>query len=68
MKHDCHTDQQGRRSCTCSGLITKNSDNSSPNSETRDAVEVGMDFALFALVLASFTFFLFAAIGFFWSK
>ena len=55
------------RSCTCSGLITANSDNSNPNAETRDAVEIVMDFALFALVLASFTFFIFAAIGF-WSN
>ena len=49
-------------------LDQRNSDGSSPHSDTRDMVEIVLDIALVVLALGSLTFVVFSLIGFFWSK
>ena len=49
-------------------LDQRNSDGSSPHSDTRDMVEIVLDITLVVLALGSLTFVVFSLIGFFWSK
>lgn len=49
------------RACTCT---TANSDGTSPHSETRDAVEIALDFVMAGLALGVLTFTVFALLGF----
>ena len=57
---DCSCNQ-GRLPCTCR---TDNSDGTSPHSETRDAVEIALDFVMAGLALGVLTFTVFALLGF----
>ena len=49
-------------------LDQRNSDRSSPHVETRDAVEVVIDFTLVVVVLFALVFVLASIAGFFWGK
>ena len=49
-------------------LDQRNSDKSSPHVETRDAVEVVIDFTLVVVVLFALIFVLASLAGFFWGK
>jgi len=64
--HDCFTDQQGHLPCTCSKLMQENSDGTSPHSDTRELVELALDFALAAFAVGCVIFTVFSLIGF-WS-
>ena len=49
MKHDCVTDKQGRRACTCSNSKTRNGPGESAW-DWIDAIPRGLDRALLLLV------------------
>jgi len=64
--HDCFTDQQGHLPCTCSKLMQENSDGTSPHSDTRELVDLALDFELAAFAVGCVIFTVFSLIGF-WS-
>ena len=64
--HDCFTDQQGHLPCTCSKLMQENSDGTSPHTDTRELIDLALDFALAVILAACVIFTVFSLIGF-WS-
>jgi len=65
--HDCFTDQQGHLPCTCSKFMQENSDGTSPHTDTRELIDLALDFALAVLAVGCVIFTVFSLIGF-WSN